>query len=379
MGGKMKKIFVITLMVATIISLLLAGCASPTTPATPAKPTTPATPAPTPVIELKYGHQNPPTSATAIRYSDAWAKAVEGATNGRVKVTMYPAESLFKSKEAIEATLGGITDVCWASPGFYGKRFSLTLVMAIPFLCLTEGKLNGKIVSSGLINSHILQELFETSPEMQAQWKDFKMINMCGSSATFMGTSKKPIRNLEDMKGLKMREAGGYAIEMWKLMGASPVAMNMPEVYDALSKGVIDGTNNPWSTYNTFKLSEVIKYYSTAPIQSTPMIQFMNLKKWNSLPPDIQKAIESVSGMKAAEAYGDAAWGDNIKQEVLDVAKKGGNTVTMVDLEPGVYEKWKEIGGKPIWDKWVAEMKADGLNGQKVLDAAIALVKKYSP
>lgn len=372
----MKRLLVVTLMVVMIVSLILGGCASPTTPA---KPTTPATPAPAPVIELKYGHQNPPGAWSTVRFSEAWAKAVEEATKGRVKITMYPAESLFKSNEAIEATIGGISDVSWATVGFFGQRFALTLVMAIPFICLTEGKIDGKIVSSGFINSHIMQELYDTVPEIQAEWKDVKMINLVTTSSTFLGTSKKPVRNMNDMQGLKVREAGGYAVEMWKLVGASPVAMNQPEVYEALSKGVIDGTNNPWTTYMTFKLYDVIRYYSTAAIQATPIVQIMSLKKWNSLPPDIQQAIMSVSGMRAAELYGNAAWGNDAKQEVVDSAKKAGKPLETIDLDPGEYEKWKSISGKPLWDKWVAEMQAKGLNAQKILDAALSLVKKYSP
>jgi TRAP-type C4-dicarboxylate transport system substrate-binding protein len=374
----MKRLFIVMLMVVVISFLVLPACAQPQTPPS-TKPTPAPSPSPAPVIELRFGHQNPPTGRLTVKSINVWAKNVEEATKGRVKITLYPAESLFKGMEAWEAVTGGTTDIGWTIMGYFTGRFPLTSVMALPFLSLVSGKVDGKVRSGGAINSRILQELYDTLPEMQAEWKEVKVMTMLCSDPSVLFTAKKPVRNMNDAKGLKLREAGSYPLEMWKLLGASPVTMGMPEAYDSLSKGVLDGMNTTWSAIATFKLYEVLKYWSDVGTVASTQMTVMNLKTWNSLPPDIQQAIMSVSGVKGAELFGDGGWGFDVKEEMLADATKAGKPMERVELDAGEYEKWKEVAGKPLWSKWVDEMKAKGLNGQKVLDATLALLKKYSP
>ena len=87
----------------------------------------------------------------------------------------------------------------------------------------------------------------------------------------------------------------------------------------------------------------------------------------------------SVSGIFGAEFAGDGGWGFEVKDELMALVEKAGRKIEKVDLPAGEYDKWKEIAGKPVLDKWVADMKAKGRNGQKVLDATLNLLKKYSP
>lgn len=102
----------------------------------------------------------------------------------------------------------------------------------------------------------------------------------------------------------------------------------------------------------------------------------MNLDRWNSLPPDIQQAIMSVSGFRGSEAAS-AVHGFQEGEEALAIMKKAGKVMEEVHLDPGEYEKWQGIGGKPVWDKYVAEMEAKGLAGKKVLDKLLTLREKY--
>jgi TRAP-type C4-dicarboxylate transport system substrate-binding protein len=374
----MKRLLVVLLIAGMIVSLVLAGCAAPA-PTPPPKPALTPSPAPAQVIQLRFGHQNPPAARTTVKFIDPYAKKIEEATKGAVKITMYPAESLFKATEAYEATAGGMTDICFTMMSYYAGRFPLTSVMMLPFLVLSSGKIDGKVRSGGAVNSHILQELYETVPEIQAEWKDVKLLQITCSDPTALFTSKKPVRNLDDLKGLKLREQGGYPSEMWKLLGATPVNMGMPDTYDAVSKGVIDGVNTSWGPAATWKLFEVLKYWNDFGTVATPVFTIMNLNKWNSLPPDIQKAITSVGGMSGAEFGGDMVFGVEVRDDYLAAAEKAGKTVEKIAFDPGDYNKCKEIAGVPLWNKWVDEMKAKGLNGQKVLDATLNLLKKYSP
>jgi TRAP-type C4-dicarboxylate transport system substrate-binding protein len=102
----------------------------------------------------------------------------------------------------------------------------------------------------------------------------------------------------------------------------------------------------------------------------------MNLDKWNSLPPDIQKTIMSFSGIPGAEFAGDALCDTAAVDTVYAMAKQAGKTIEEVPLDPGEFDKWVKII-QPMYDKWVADMAAKGLPAQKLLDAARALVAKY--
>lgn len=85
----------------------------------------------------------------------------------------------------------------------------------------------------------------------------------------------------------------------------------------------------------------------------------------------------SVSGIWGAEFAGDTGWGNEVKDLTLDQMQKAGFKMESVPLDAGELDKWKALGGKPIWDKWVAEMNGKGLAGQKVLDATLKLLDKY--
>ncbi len=397
----MRKFYSILLLVAILSSLVLVGCGSPA-PSSSAQPTSqapisktttsaPATSsvpvssnapaAPTAaagkVIELRFAHQNPPQGRTTVKYLNVYAQQIEQATKGRVKITMYPAESLAPANQMVQAVTGGVADISWSQLGVYTNRFPLTSVMALPFMNLASGQVGGKTLSGGGINSRIIEELYETVPEIQAEWKEVKVLYLQSSDPFLLFTSKKAVTSMGDINGMKIRDLGGYPTDMWKALGASPLTLNMPDVYDALQKGIIDGANVSLAAATTFKLFEVAKYYTDAPTTDSPQFVIMNKDTWNGLPKDIQDQIMSVSGIPGAEFSGEAGWGADVKTELIATAQKAGVTLQQSSLVPGEFDKWKQIAGKPIWDKWVADMNAKGLPGQKVMDAALALINKY--
>lgn len=140
----MRRILILMLIAAMTCSLILMSCAQPS-PAPTSKPAPTPAPAPQKVIELKFGHQNPPAGRSTVKFLDAYAKRIEEATGGKVKVTMYPAQSLFKAGEEIEAIIGGVTDISWATLGYFTGRFPLSYIMSLPFLSLASGKIDGRL------------------------------------------------------------------------------------------------------------------------------------------------------------------------------------------------------------------------------------------
>ena len=185
-------------------------------------------------------------------------------------------------------------------------------------------------------------------------------------------TTKKQVKTLEDLKGLKIRMTGGPPTEMMKALGGVPMMIPMPDNYISLQKGVIDGMGSPWEPILGFRLYEVLKYYTQAPFPAVYFSLAFNKKKWNSLPKDIQDAIMSVSGLE-----GSKFWGHNFFDTARDgVFEKTGIEIDYYSLSDEERERWLEIGGKPIWAQWVKSMESKGFsNAQEILDTALEMLK----
>ncbi|MBW1802533.1 MAG: TRAP transporter substrate-binding protein DctP [Deltaproteobacteria bacterium] len=182
---------------------------------------------------------------------------------------------------------------------------------------------------------------------------------------------------MSDLKGLKLRVDGSLPSKLFKKLGATPVFLPVPGIYEAAEKGVIDGSVMMWAMVATFKTYEVFRYWTDVSLYPAAIALAMNLDKWNSLPPDVQKGIMSVSGANGSAFAGRTAWSPELEKEVYARAEKIGKKFEKVNLDAGELEKWKQKAGKPIWDEWVKRMEKKGLPGREVLDKALKLTAKY--
>ncbi|MBW2610340.1 MAG: TRAP transporter substrate-binding protein [Deltaproteobacteria bacterium] len=290
------------------------------------------------------------------------AKEIEKVTDGRVKITVHTSGALGKAQDHFDMASSGIADIALSVQAYTAGRFPLSSVVELPFLANTAE-----------CGSRILWALYEKFPEFRAEYKDVKVLGLHFYGANQLLSAKKPIRNLDDMKGLKIRGTGEVQGEMIKLMGAVPLSMPAPQIYESLDKGVIDGVLFAYGAQRGFKFYEVIKYATTADLFVGPMFLVMNLKKWNSLPPDIQRKIDKITGFKAA-IQGGTGYDSEDKLGIQDCLKAG---VDIYQLPPKELEKWKTLC-KPLWDKWVKKMEAKGLPGRKILKEAESIAAIYN-
>jgi TRAP-type C4-dicarboxylate transport system substrate-binding protein len=167
--------------------------------------------------------------------------------------------------------------------------------------------------------------------------------------------SKKPVRKLEDMKGLTIR-APGMVGNTIKALGGTPAPTPIMEVYDGISKGVIDGVNTPFETLKTFRFAEVAKY-TTASWQVGNIYTFyvaMNKNSYNKLPPDIKEIFDELAG-EYRERYA-------LMWNVIDFygkwfAKEKG--VEIIELSDAEAARWKEATA-PVIENYVKEMVGKG-------------------
>jgi TRAP-type C4-dicarboxylate transport system substrate-binding protein len=283
---------------------------------------------------------------------EVWAKKVEEATKGRVKVSVFAGGTLAKIGETYDATVAGVCDIGMYVPAYNAGRFPLSDVMNLPMLFP-----NAKVASLAA------WQLYEKFPEMRKEYGDVKLLWFYCTPPYEIHTVKKPISRAADLKGLQVRTVGPMDAKMIEILGATPVALPMPEAYMSLQKGVLDGILSPFGPMRAFKTAEVTKFHTTnASLFSNLFCVVMNLKRWNSLPPDIQEIMDQVSGASASEMFGTAF--DSTTQGDIKFMKEKGDTFTTI--APDERKRWV-AAFEGIKDKWIKDVKAKGMPGEKII------------
>jgi TRAP-type C4-dicarboxylate transport system substrate-binding protein len=189
--------------------------------------------------------------------------------------------------------------------------------------------------------------------------------------------SKRPVNKLEDMQGLKIRGGSRVINQMLEKLGATPVGMPVPQVSEALSKGVIDATTIPWEVTPALKVSELVKNHTgfsgTNGLYTQTFVVAMNKAAYEKLPDDLKKVIDDNSGMETAAMFGRAM--DEGDKAGLGIAQKLKNNV--ITLDEKETQRWKETA-EPLIEAWAKEMDAKGLKGQEMVTKARELIAKHS-
>jgi TRAP-type C4-dicarboxylate transport system substrate-binding protein len=307
-------------------------------------------------IELTYSIFFP-APAPQTQVAMEWAKEIERKTNGRIKITIFPGGTLTAADKCYDGVIKGISDLGMSCFAYTRGRFPLTEVADLPLG-----------MKSGLVATKILNAYYKKF--QPKEMNDVKVMYLHGHGPGFLHT-KTAVEKLEDLKGMKIR-CTGLAKKIVEKLGAVPVAMPMPDTYDALSRGVVDGSMAPQESLKTWKWGEVVKFTteSWGAAYSTGFFVVMNKKKWNSLPNDIRKTIERVN-KEWIEKQG-KNW-DDIDKGGRDATIAAGNKIISLSKEENM--RWA-AAVRPILDEYVANMKVQGLPGAKALKFYMDELKK---
>jgi TRAP-type C4-dicarboxylate transport system substrate-binding protein len=188
---------------------------------------------------------------------------------------------------------------------------------------------------------------------------------------------KAPIKQMADFKGLKLRAPTRQTNKFLAALGATPVGMPVPQVSDALSKGVIDGAMLPWEVVPSVKVQELVKFHSEGDpkaraLYTTAFIFAMNKAKYDSLAPELKKVIDANGGAESSAWVG-KVW-DQSATGARKLAADRGNQFNTVGADE--LKKWEQAG-QTVVDSWVAEVSAKGYDGKALLKNARELIQKY--
>jgi TRAP-type C4-dicarboxylate transport system substrate-binding protein len=324
-------------------------------------------------IKLRFSHPVPLMTVMHRGIFVPWTKMIKertAAIGKPVEITIFGAGALGKTVDQYDLVVNGLADMA----GSFGLsaiagRFPLNDVMVQPFL-----------FPSATVAAHVAQELFETWPEFRNEFSDTKLLFFHPTGPAQISSRSKPIKTLEDLKGMKANARSGTKAETQKALGLVPVAMVVPEAYTSLERGVLDIGALDWEGAFAFKWFEVTKYRTALPrgLYLTHLAVVMNKNTWNRLPKDVQKIFEELSGRYMAKFSGKAVdkASEHLRELIEKHDKKVGNP-PIYELPKGELERWTSAV-QPVYDKWTAKMEAKGLPGKAILEDARRLVKKYS-
>lgn len=219
--------------------------------------------------------------------------------------------------------------------------------------------------------SENLWELFEEFDEFDDEYANTKPLWLYTTDPGQLFTVEKQVKSLEDLKGMKIRSPSAETSEWLESLGATPVSMPMNENFEALERGVVDGTIAPWEAVMTWGLDEVIDYATVGNFYATTMFVVMNEDVWNELGEENQTAIEELTGKKMATKTGKAF--DEIGQEAVEQAKEKG--IEIYELSDEELEEWSEFIN-PTIENWIKDVEDKGLPGHEIYDRAIELSEK---
>lgn len=316
-------------------------------------------------IILKVAHFWPTTALSHQKVLLPWCDKIAKESANRLKCQIYPAMQLGGTPpQLIQQAADGVADIVWTLPGYSAGRFPSVEVFELPFMS-----------KKAETTSRALWDYAEKYGQ-----KDFALVKPLAFHVHDNGYvhGKKPISTMADFQGLKMRAPTRLTNKMLAAFGAAPVAMPLPAVTEAMSKGVIDGYVLPWEVIPTVKLHELTRYHSETP-PSEPALYTavftiaMNKAKYASLPDDLKKVIDANSGAEFSAMIG-RVW-DESAPAARQQAVANGNQFGMISRAE--LAGWRKAGDR-LAAEWVEEMKGKGYPAQEMLDSARGLIDKYS-
>jgi TRAP-type C4-dicarboxylate transport system substrate-binding protein len=310
-------------------------------------------------IKLTYSCFFPPTHIQS-KLAESWSKEVGKRTNGRVKVEYYPGQTLTKAKQCYDGTVTGISDLGFSVLAYTGARFPIMSAIDLPL-----GYPNGKVATA------VINEVY--TKFMPKELLDTKVMYLHAHGPGLIHTRDKMVANLGDLKGLKLRGHGTSA-KFQKALGVTPVAAPMPECYQMIQKGVVQGASYPFEANKGWRLGEVTDYVVAAfsAAYTTSFFVVMNKDKWNSLPADIQKTIEEINSEWVIK-HGEA-WDASDMEGIGYFLSQGG---VIIGLDKKEAARWKKAV-RPVIDDYIEAMNKKGFNGKEIVDFTMKTLEKYT-
>jgi TRAP-type C4-dicarboxylate transport system substrate-binding protein len=291
-----------------------------------------------------------PPAHTLTTSQIEWCEMLEKKVPGKVKCNPLP-RAVAAAPGTFDAVRNGLVDISFTVHGYTPGRFVTTQMAEVPFLG-----------QSAEASSVAFQRMYQKYPAFAEEHKGVHVIAVFTHGPGIIFNTKRPIEKFEDLAGLKWRIGGGMINDITKALGMNVTLKPAPESYELLSTGVMDGTLFPAESVEGFKIDKVIKYATTFPggLYNTSFVFMMNQAKYDSLPADVKKAVDEMSGEFAARLIG-KGW-DKVDRRGLAFMQANGVQFTKADAN---FVKVVNQKTAPLIDNWAKAAEAKGLKDPK--------------
>lgn len=294
------------------------------------------------VINLRYANFFAPTHAMS-QLAEEFCKEIEKRTNQKVKIAYHPAGSVLTAPRMYDGVVKGIVDMGLSHAEYTRGRFLVTEALTLPLG-----------YPSGWVATHVANDWYrQFRPK---EWDETHVLYFHNGCNGAIHTTK-PVRTLEDLKGMKIKAPGAVS-DTLKALGGTPRDMPMAEVYDGIAKNVLDGSMNSIETLQGWKFAEVCKYTTDVWVLSSvyPFYVVMNKSAWGKLPEDVRKVMTDLSE-EWIEKTG-RVW-DDINTRAVDYTVSLKNEV--IRLSPDETKRWQKAF-EPLEEEYIKKMVAKGFS-----------------
>ncbi len=308
----------------------------------------------------------PPVANPSKTFLIPWAEKIGEASGGKLKVQPFWAMQLGgKAPQLLDQARDGVVDIVWTLPGFTPGRMPRVEPFELPFVHRTAH--SSTLALQDFQEKHLAPDLEGYRPLL------------LHVHAGFLFQTKKPILKLADLDGLKIRAASRGGVWLLNALGATGIGLPLPQIPQALSKGVIDGVTLPYEIAPAVKTPDLVDNFSRLagdqPRLGTNVFTFlMNPTSYNKLSKEMKKVIDDNSGRNIADAAG-RNW-DAIEapgRKVVESRKKNRfHTIPAAEVAK------MKAAAEPVFARWFEEMGKIGVDGKTLLTDARALIEKYS-
>ncbi|MFO1361913.1 MAG: TRAP transporter substrate-binding protein [Burkholderiales bacterium] len=310
-------------------------------------------------FDLKFSSWVPPAHAMHVSVKE-WGDSIAKATNGTVKVTLYPSQQLGKADDHHNMARDGIADVTYIALGYQAGRLPMGEAGNLPFLMTNAD--GGSRAFDEWYRKYSVKELAD--------------VKMCLAFVHDPGAlhAKKRIVLPEEFKGMKIRSAHGTLASYVTSLGGTNVRVSAPEARQALESGAADAITFPWESILLFGIDKVVNYHMDVPLYVSSFAWLINKDKYNQMSAAQKKAIDAHCNNEWAGRVG-KTWGDYEAGGRAKIKALPGHTVYA--LTPEQTAAWRKAAD-PVYRQWADNARKTGYDPDKALGELRAALKKYN-
>ena len=310
-------------------------------------------------VVFHMNHYMPAVHPLQVNIFEPFAKEVFEMTEGRVEIVIHAGNALASPPDTYDAVVSGVAGMGFVLPAYTPGRFPMTQVLEYPFMFTSA-------LQANLTAKEITPMLREY------EYTDTHLIWVGGTDLGHILLKKSGVETLGDLKGMKLRSPGPIYNEVIEELGGVEVSLPVSDLYDAMDRGIVDGSVMAPSALVSFRLMEVTEEIIELNMYTTPLIWFANKELWNKVSEEDQQVITDLADF-FAERIG-RQYDEEAAHAMMVAEEDGKNIYQLPDADMAEFHATVE----PFIERWIGELEDAGKPGRELYETAVAAAERYA-